>query len=90
MKFHPHNNTVLLKKVLGLGQYENDGGVILKKDCVDLYEVVELCPENESKEFTFKVGDIVTACATGTLIKDPSGEEFVLMNCDYVTSKILE
>ena len=90
MKFHPHNNHLLLKKVKTSNPSPNCTGLILKMDEVDLYEVVEIPPTNESKKNQmFQVGDIVTACATGTELKDNEGNKFVLMNADYITSKLV-
>ena len=90
MKFKPHNNTVLLKRTLKLDQYQNDRGVILKREKVDLYEIVDIAPEIDLAAFGFKIGDIVTTCAIGTDLKDDMGNEFVLMNADYITAKLVE
>ena len=87
MKFQPVGNNVLVKCLNKRKEKVDEGGICYDVENVEKFEIVEmsLLPDY-GKGFPFKVGDIVTCCATGTQIE---GTDFKLMNPDYITAKIL-
>lgn len=88
MELIPTNKTVLCKRVNKSSSSVEKNGIISVEENVDLYEIVAIALD-DFEIFKFKVGDIVTSCATGTSLKTDTGEEFVLMNKNYITAKLV-
>ncbi len=87
MQFEPVGNNVLVKSLNKRKEKVCDGGICYDIENVEKYEIlkISLLPDY-NRNFPFKVGDIVTCCATGTRIE---GTDLRLMNPDYITAKIL-
>ena len=67
-KLVPLNGSAVCKKVGGGDYKEESGGILVKRESVDIYEIVSL-PETLPDGFSFKVGDKVMSNSTGDEIE---------------------
>jgi hypothetical protein len=67
-KLVPLNDSAVCKKTSGGDHKEESGGILVKRESVDIYEIVSL-PKTLPEGFFFKVGDKVMSNSTGDEIE---------------------
>jgi co-chaperonin GroES (HSP10) len=86
-KLDPIRNSVLCRKLNESQELSRDGAILLKRENVDLYEILKVSEANE-KPFPFKVGDVVVSNSTGDRIEINPGEIVYLFRNENIMCKV--
>lgn len=88
----PIRESVLCRKLTSKDNVVADNGIFIKKDNVDIYEVLDfsLSDDEDKNIIELHKGDRVMSCSTGDEIEVNVGEIVYLFKQEHIMCKVLD